>query len=73
MSASLIGRKITKVRRMSPDELRREGWSIGSRSAPVAVELDDGSVLYASEDDEGNGPGALFGVERGQSFQVRVG
>lgn len=47
---------------MTREELQREYWGVSfSGRAPVAVVFDDGTVLYASTDSEGNGPGALFG------------
>lgn len=54
------GRKIVDVRRMTQAEMDREGWQDYHRKPTVLV-LDDGTVLYPSQDEEGNGPGALFG------------
>jgi hypothetical protein len=34
---------------------------MGPYDAAVAITLSDRSVIYASRDYEGNGPGALFG------------
>lgn len=56
----LEGRTITKVRPMLEAEANREGWDWGWEGVCV-LELDDGSIIYASRDDEGNGPGAIFG------------
>ncbi len=58
----LVGRKIIEVRYMTDEELMNEGWN-GER-APVVLVLDNGDLLYPSQDDEGNGPGALFGFEQ---------
>lgn len=55
--ASLIGRTVINVRPMSRIECEAEGW----REHGTAIEFDDGAVLYASRDAEGNGPGVLFG------------
>lgn len=52
-----VGRTITKVRWMTKEEMDKQGWY--SRAA--VLELDNGDYLYASQDEEGNGPGALFG------------
>ncbi len=50
---------------MTPDEQDVEGWS---RPAIVIV-LDDGTKIYPSRDQEGNGPGAIFGVSAaGETF-----
>lgn len=52
----LVGRTIAKVVYMEPENLNTIGWD----RAPVMIVLDDGTTLYPSMDDEGNGPGALF-------------
>lgn len=54
----LEGRKIVEVRPMTAKEVAREGWD----SPATVLVLDDGSLLYASRDEEGNGSGALFGI-----------
>ena len=38
-------------------------WDDGSERSAV-LELDDGTILYASQDYEGNGPGAIFGTDK---------
>lgn len=53
---ALVGRKIVAVRYMTGEEMADHGWD---RSA-LAIFLDDGTAIYPSMDDEGNGPGALF-------------
>jgi|ETNmetMinimDraft_35_1059890.scaffolds.fasta_scaffold74747_3 predicted transcriptional regulator len=53
-----IGQTIVKVRLMTDEETAKEGWG----AASVALDLSDGTVLYASRDTEGNGPGEIFGV-----------
>ena len=55
------GLTIVGVRYLTPHEMQNERW-IGDRC--VAVVLSDGSIIYASQDYEGNGPGALFGRMR---------
>jgi hypothetical protein len=65
----LIGKRIVAIRAMTTNEMEAEDWS---REA-VVIELDDGSTIYPSMDDEGNGPGALFGVDsKGQAVQHQV-
>jgi hypothetical protein len=54
---NLVGRTIQRVRLMTAGELARYGWQ-GEMS--VCLELDDGSVVYSSRDEEGNGPGCLL-------------
>jgi hypothetical protein len=53
----LVGRKIAKVRYMSEVEAEDLGW----HTRPVVIELDDGTYLFPSQDDEGNGAGSIFG------------
>ncbi len=52
----LIGRKITAVRVMTDEERAVSGWG----GSPLVLVLDDGNEIWASQDDEGNGPGAIF-------------
>jgi hypothetical protein len=53
----IIGTAVVRIRKMTKEELEREGWNEPS----MAVELSSGAIIYASRDEEGNGPGALFG------------
>jgi hypothetical protein len=56
---------------MKRAELAAEGWDARPVDCPVAIVLDDGTKLFPSCDAEGNGPGALFGVDaRGESFAI---
>jgi hypothetical protein len=55
---ALKGRTIVDVRPMTDEEYEAEGW-LGSGEDTVLV-LDDGTLVYASCDPEGNMPGALF-------------
>lgn len=54
----LKGRTIVSVRYMTSQEANALGWW----SRPLMVELDDGTLIYAAIDGEGNGPGTLFGI-----------
>jgi hypothetical protein len=54
-----VGKKIKTVRFMTAKELEHEGWS-GNRP-PIVIVLTDGSKIFPSSDDEGNGPGCMFG------------
>lgn len=57
-----IGAKLVNVRMMMPSEIAAEGWEDNHHSeSATALIFDDGTVLYASQDDEGNGPGRMFG------------
>ena len=71
MTINLVGQTIKAVRPMTKKELTAEGWETGSRhGTPTALVLADGTVLYASQDPEGNGPGALFGKKGGDAFAL---
>jgi hypothetical protein len=64
-----IGQKIVGVRELTIHEANNAGWPAGSYA--IALVLSDGSIIYASRDYEGNGPGALFGnLRTGESFVV---
>lgn len=52
----LVGRKIVGVRYLTNEEKDELGW----HARAVVLELDNGVLVYPSQDDEGNGPGALF-------------
>lgn len=57
-----IGLRIANVRPMTLAEMDAEGWSPGYMSStPMVFVLSDGTLIYASRDSEGNGPGVLFG------------
>lgn len=55
----MIGRTIVNTRLLTEVEMSALGWW-GEPS--LVLELDDGSLLFASRDPEGNGPGALYGA-----------
>jgi hypothetical protein len=52
----LVGKKIVAVRYMTADEQEEHGWY----HSAIVIQLDDGTVIYPSQDDEGNDAGALF-------------
>lgn len=52
----LEGRTIKKVRYLDEDELRSLYWG----STAIVLELDDGTLVFPSCDDEGNDAGALY-------------
>lgn len=65
------GISITGVRYLTASECREAGWWLGTGEAAVCITLADGSILFASRDYEGNGPGALFGRMRtGEQFTL---
>lgn len=57
---TITGRRITAIRPMTSKELADECWR-ERHTKPIAIVLDDGTIIYAARDEEGNGPGALFG------------
>jgi len=65
MDDDLIGKKIVSFRYMTKKELKREGWD---DYKGVVLVLDDGTLIYPSRDEEGNGPGELFGYKDGNTF-----
>lgn len=58
----LLGRKIVRVRYMTPAECQEIGWYL----RPIVLELDDGNIVWASADDEGNNGGAIFTMNEAQ-------
>jgi len=67
---NIINHIIVEVRPMTPAELVAEGWDDGNFEVPPVLVLDNGVKLYPSRDTEGNGGGALFGVDGDNSFGV---
>lgn len=61
MSDEIIGQKITEVRAMTSTEAAREGWEFQGGQPPAVLVLENGLLLYPAQDQEGNGPGVLFG------------
>ena len=52
----LLNRKIIEVRYINEEEMETLGWY----KRAVVFLLDDGTIVYPSQDDEGNNAGALF-------------
>lgn len=52
----LQGRTIKSVRYLTDKEMESLDWY----ASAVVLILDNGQLLWASQDDEGNGPGAIF-------------
>lgn len=70
MNDDLIGKKLVAIRPMTPIEKADEGWDFGGEETAV-LEFEDGTVLFASRDYEGNGPGAIFGKNaKGEGFTL---
>lgn len=56
----IIGQRIIAIRKMTQFESRAEGWEDSKDS--VALILENGIILYASKDEEGNDAGVMFGI-----------
>ena len=52
----LVGRTIVRIGYMPASEAEVIGWP----DRPAVLELDDGTVIYATCDEEGNGAGVLM-------------
>ena len=57
---ALVGRKIKSVRAMTRQEMDDEGW-VGNT---IVLTLDNGTMLFASSDEEGNSAGTMYGREK---------
>lgn len=55
-SKLLVGKRIVDVFYLDTETVDEMGWG----RAPIVIVLDDGTAIYPSQDDEGNGPGSLF-------------
>ena len=65
----LKGRTIEDVRYLTDEEMKGMGW----HNKSIVIELNDGSLLFPSRDDEGNDAGALFGqTELGEDLKFPV-
>ena len=73
----LLGRQIVEVRYMTEQEQQEQRkMGVADRVWPCAalvLVLNDGTKAWMSADDEGNGPGALFGqTADGEKFKCPV-
>lgn len=59
----IIGKTVVSVSHMNEYEMEREGWD--HYSPTTVIEFDDGTKIFASSDEEGNGPGCMFGYTPG--------
>jgi hypothetical protein len=66
----LIQRTVTEVRPMTLDECEAESWHCAPSVRPPVIVFDDDTKIYPTADPEGNGPGALFGVDSNGDFIV---
>ena len=54
----LLGQKVTVARYMTKDELDEAGWERENRV--IILGFSSGHHIYASQDDEMNGPGVMM-------------
>lgn len=66
----LIGKKIVKIRPMTRKEAEDNGWDYPLGSATSVIELEGGTVIIPSGDDEGNTAGTLFGSDKEGDFYI---
>ena len=66
---NLEGAKIVRIREMTRKEADNECWDLSHDGCRVLV-LDNGIKLYASQDYEGNGPGALFFTDKDKCYAI---
>lgn len=60
---SFVGRRIVDARYLTKGEMEALGWT----KSALVLQLDDGTLLFPSRDDEGNNGGAMFG-QQGKEF-----
>lgn len=53
----LLGQHVSMVRYLSKEEAESMGWD----TRPLVIQFGDGSIVFPSKDDEGNGAGTMFG------------
>ena len=68
---NIIGRKIVDVINLNKQIVEDEGWE-DSPYPCIGLLLDDGNIIYPSQDSEGNGPGALFGKNIKEDISVFI-
>ena len=61
--SDLENQTVSEVRQMTDAELEREGWQHHRGKTPTVLVFENGTKVYPSSDPEGNGPGALFGID----------
>ena len=64
----LLGRSIAQDRYLNKDEAEHLGWDQRS----LLLELDNGTIVFMSQDDEGNNGGTLFGMTTDEELTFSV-
>lgn len=65
-----IGKRIVALRPMTHEEASWMFWP--TNALPLVFVLEDGSVLFPSSDEEGNGPGTFMVLQDRQLFTLTV-
>lgn len=60
----MTGKKISRIRPMSPLECHEMGWVFDYEDYAVVVEFEDGTAFVPLRDPEGNGCGFLAATEK---------
>lgn len=68
---TLVGATLVKIRPLTQMEIGAYGWD---DKFVTALEFDNGDVVFASRDDEGNGAGTLFcfNKDRGEYSSLHI-
>lgn len=64
---SIEGQRIVGIREMTNEELEHEGWQAYAGQSTAVLELESGTIIYPAADPEGNAPGAIFGIDAGDT------
>ena len=64
----LVGCTIMGVMEMGKGSMRNLGWD--GENAPICIALSTGAVIFASRDEEMNGPGEMFYHELGKGCDL---
>ena len=65
------GATIKEIRKATPNEL--EDFGMDREGGGYVIELENGNLIFASQDEEGNGPGTFFGLNTKTKKQYYLG
>jgi len=66
---TLVGRKVKDVQYMDEETVEEAGWS----GAGAVIVFDDGSILHAMSDEEGNDVGVLVHIDTKNDTEMVLG
>lgn len=64
----MTGKKIARVRPLTPFECHAMGWTYDHQAFAVAVEFEDGTAFVPMADPEGNGCGFMAEATAGEEL-----